>query len=173
MADRGAIPLPEPLAYFLTWTTYGTWLPGDKRGWVRYRRGWQIPDPVKKLEATARMTDDACRLNDQGRRVVEATIASHCRIRNWTLHAVNCRSNHLHIVVMASEHPDALRDQFKAWCTRRLKELQQRRKASGSRQSVPVRKRWWAERGSKRYINDADSLEAAILYVLEAQDKPR
>ena len=25
----------EPLAYFLTWTTYGTWLPGDERGWNR------------------------------------------------------------------------------------------------------------------------------------------
>ena len=27
-------PMPEPLAYYLTWTTYGTWLPGDERGWV-------------------------------------------------------------------------------------------------------------------------------------------
>jgi hypothetical protein len=25
-------PQPEPLAYFLTWSTYGTWLPGDERG---------------------------------------------------------------------------------------------------------------------------------------------
>ena len=25
-------PLPEPLAYFLTWPTYGTWLPGDGSG---------------------------------------------------------------------------------------------------------------------------------------------
>ncbi len=25
-------PMPEPLAYFLTWPTYGTWLPGDERG---------------------------------------------------------------------------------------------------------------------------------------------
>jgi hypothetical protein len=25
----------EPLAYFPTWTTYGTWLPGDDRGWRR------------------------------------------------------------------------------------------------------------------------------------------
>jgi hypothetical protein len=23
----------DPIAYFLTWTTYGTWLPGDERGW--------------------------------------------------------------------------------------------------------------------------------------------
>ena len=30
-------PLPEPLAYFLTWPTYGTWLPGDERGWVEYQ----------------------------------------------------------------------------------------------------------------------------------------
>ena len=36
-------PLPEPLAYFLTWPTYGTWLPGDERGWVEYRHGWQLP----------------------------------------------------------------------------------------------------------------------------------
>jgi hypothetical protein len=25
----------SPLAYFLIWTTYGTWLPGDERGWNR------------------------------------------------------------------------------------------------------------------------------------------
>ena len=43
-------PLPEPLAYFLTWPTYGTWLPGDERGWVEYRHGWQLPDPARKRE---------------------------------------------------------------------------------------------------------------------------
>jgi hypothetical protein len=32
-------PLPDPLAYFLTWATYGTWLPGDERGWIQYHRG--------------------------------------------------------------------------------------------------------------------------------------
>ena len=25
----------EPIAYFITWTTYGTWLPGEERGWRR------------------------------------------------------------------------------------------------------------------------------------------
>ncbi len=35
----------EPLGYFLTWVTYGTWLPGDERGWVEYQRGWKLPDP--------------------------------------------------------------------------------------------------------------------------------
>ena len=27
----------EPLAYFITWTVYGTWLQGDVRGWRRHR----------------------------------------------------------------------------------------------------------------------------------------
>ena len=107
MSDRGREnegPLPEPLAYFLTWSTYGTW-PGDERGWIEYRRGWQLPDPARKLEAEARMTDDACVLDLDQRKIVEATIAEHCGIRSWVLHAVNCRSNHLHVVVTAGLPP--------------------------------------------------------------------
>src|SRR5262245_48578581 len=115
-------PMPEPLAYFLTWATYGTWLPGDERGWVKYGYGWQLPDPIRKLEAEARMTEEACILDPEQRRLVENTIANHCRIRGWQLHAVNCRTNHLHVVVSAARDADTVREQFKAWCTRKLKE---------------------------------------------------
>src|SRR5256885_16629826 len=93
--------MPEPLAYFLTWATYGTWLPGDERGWVEYRHGWRLPDPVRKLEAAAKMTEDACLLDPEQRAVVERQIAETCRVRGWVLHAVNCRSNHAHVVVTA------------------------------------------------------------------------
>ena len=118
-------PMPDPLAYFLTWATYGTWLPGDERGWIKYRQGWQLPDSARELEAKAKMTEDACVLDRQQRDLVEQTIRDHCEIRGWQLHAVNnCRTNHLHIVVSAKLHPDRIRTQFKAWCTRRLKELE-------------------------------------------------
>jgi hypothetical protein len=60
-------PLPMALVYFLTWPTYGTWLPGDERGWVEYRHGWQLPDSIRKLEAEARMTEDACTLDTEER----------------------------------------------------------------------------------------------------------
>jgi hypothetical protein len=63
LARENEPPMPEPLAYFFTWSTYGTWLPGDERGWVEYRHGWQLPDVVRKLEAEARMTEDACRFD--------------------------------------------------------------------------------------------------------------
>jgi REP element-mobilizing transposase RayT len=173
MTDSGEAPLSDPVAYFLTWPTYGTWLPGDERGWVQRSHGWRLPDTTRQLEAAARMTEDACRLNDQQRRLVESTIGEHCRIRNWTLHAVNCRTNHLHVVVTAAKHPDKVRDELKAWCTRRLKELQQRQISTGSESLSPMRQKWWAERGSNRFLNDQNSLEAAILYVRDAQDTPR
>src|SRR5437868_352228 len=152
--------MPDPLAYFLTWSTYGTWLPGDERGWVDYHHGFQLPDPIRKLESAARMSEDACLLDAEQRRLVETTIADHCRIRGWTLHAVNCRSNHLHVVVTAGTHPDKVRSQLKAWCTAKLKELDLERAAFGSQGPPSIREQWWAERGSKRYINDEDSLEA-------------
>jgi hypothetical protein len=157
-------PMPEPLAFLLTWTTYGTWLPGDPRGWVLRGRGIQRPDPVQKKCVQQRMTEPACTLDKQERDIVEQTVAEHCRIRDWMLHAVNCRSNHAHVVVSAGRHPEEVRDQFKAWCTRTLKELQ-------SSRSPNRRVKWWTERGSQRYLGDAESLEAAIHYVLETQEK--
>jgi REP element-mobilizing transposase RayT len=159
----------EPLAYMLTWATYGTWLPGDRRGWVRYRHGFQDSDPRVEVEAAARMGETACRLNSRERRIVEETIAAHCGVRNWTLHAVNCRSNHVHVVVSAGVHPDMVCEQFKAWCSRELKKHQRAHAST----DVAIRERWWAARGSKRYLKDEQSLEAAIIYVRDAQDAPR
>src|SRR5262249_3348105 len=152
-------PLPEALAYFLTWPTYGTWLPGDERGWVKYRKSWQRPDPIRKREAEARMSEDACVLDSQQRQLVEKTIADHCEVLSWNLHAVNCRSNPLHVVLTAPIRPKQVQMQFKAWCTRRLKEFECRLRGTAIDDSS-VRKEWWAERGSQRWLNDEDSLEA-------------
>jgi REP element-mobilizing transposase RayT len=165
-------PLPEPLAYFLTWATYGTWLPGDERGWVKYGEGLQLPDPIRKLEAEALMIEGACRLDEQQRDIVEKTIADHCTIRAWHLFATNCRSNHLHVIVNANRDPDEVRKQFKAWCTRKLKELERERTALAPPGPEEIRTQWWAERGSKRFLNDEESLEAAIRYVRDGQDPP-
>ncbi len=158
--------MPDPLAYFLTWPTYGTWLPGDDRGWVEYQRGWQLPDAARKLEAQAKMTDQACVLNAEQREVVERTIREHCEIRGWELFAVNCRTNHVHVVVAADRTPEIVVRQLKAWCSRRLKELERTRRSG---EQYNEREQWWAERGSRRWLNDENSLDGAILYVQEGQ----
>ena len=153
--------MEDPIGYFLAWVTYGTWLPGDARGWVEYRHGWQLPDPVREMEAKARMAEDSCRLSSRQRDAVEPQIAETCRQPSWRLHAVQCRSNHVHVVLSAADgYPKKVRADLKAWATRRLKEC-----------FDAQRDNWWAERGSIRYLYDERSLEAAIVYVTDGQDR--
>jgi len=96
--------MEDVIGYFLTWTTYGTWLPGDERGWHDWRQGWHPADRRIAEYARSTMTEEAVILNDAQRKVVEATIEKHCQIRNWHLWARNCRTNHVHVVVTASSY---------------------------------------------------------------------
>ena len=157
-------PSPEPLAYFLTWPTYGTWLPGDERGWVEFRHGWQLPDPARKREAQARLRRKMPAFSTRTRRrLVELTIADHCRVRGWDFDTVNCRSNHVHVIVAGDREPKEIREQFKAWCTRRLKALQQERLrplSAHDSSAAAIRQKWWAERGSALSVNDEEGLES-------------
>ena len=50
----------RPLAYFLTFTTYGTWLHGDGRGSVDREHNqpgepWPEPDPARREGSAARL----------------------------------------------------------------------------------------------------------------------
>lgn len=149
-----------PLAYFITWTTYGTWLPGDDRWWQRKGIGSQQPPNKLTLDsAREKMKESAFLMNPEQRTVVERTIKKHCQVRGWKLHAVNARSNHVHVVVTASGYrPELVRDQFKSWCTRRLKE------------TVKHRERFWTARASCRWINHDEDLDSVVIYTLQAQD---
>ena len=145
-------------AVFSTWTTYGTWLPGDERGWFQRARGFQSAETLRTLEAALRMTDDAATLDGDQRSLVEATIAAHCGFRGWKLHAVNCRSNHVHVVVTAPNRTrEVPREQFKAWCSRKLSE------------AGPARKNWQSERGWDVDLDDDESLAVVVDYVNERQ----
>ncbi len=163
-------PLPEPLAYFLTWTTYGTWLPGDDRGWTDSKLGWQAPDESRVIDAKIRMQEHARTLNPAQRRVVEEQITETCKHHRWTLLAANCRSNHVHVVVNAPLHPKVVSSRLKAWCTRRLKEFE-KQFPIGTRSNPSILNRWWSEGGSHRFINDEAGLEAAVDYVRNGQDR--
>jgi REP element-mobilizing transposase RayT len=152
--------MAEPLAYFITWTTYGTWLPGDARGWVEAGVfGIQAADAMREQAAREHLVGPPVYLGVQERDISIATIRDHCTIRRWELHAVNARSNHVHVVVTAPGYkPDPVMVQFKAWCTRRLNEQ--------GRRSL---ERWWTKGGSTRWINDVQYLLNATHYVTDLQ----
>ena len=149
----------EPLAYHLTWTTHGTWLPGDPRGWIEEGKpGVRTGDPHRQRLARQHLTDEPVCLTDEQRQLVEATVQAHCGLRGWTLHAVNVRTNHVHVVVTADLPPDHVLIQFKAWCSRRL---------SDCVEAAP--RAWWTKGGSTKWINDEAYLQNAIAYVLHGQ----
>lgn len=79
--DPGSGVMDEPLAYFLTWTTYGSWLPGDERGWVDKPGQIREPDADRREAARRLMTEDELTLDNAQRSIVESTIEDHCRIR--------------------------------------------------------------------------------------------
>lgn len=114
------------------------------------------------------MAEDACRLAPHQRIRVNKQVAQTCRHKHWLLHAVNCRSNHVHVVLSSPAKPSTIREQLKAWCTRRLNEQQAELGIANSQ----WRSNWWGERGSIRSILNEDDLAAAIDYVLNQQDNP-
>src|SRR4051794_28075076 len=143
--------MADPLAYHITWTTYGTWLHGDERGWVESGRFEVLPpDPRREEVARGRMAASPTRLDVARRCLVEQTIRDHCAIRRWALHTLNARSNHVHVVVSADVSPEAVMNQLKAWCSRRLTAHAAATEAGPAR----GRRRWWTEHGSTKWIND-------------------
>jgi REP element-mobilizing transposase RayT len=158
--------MSPPLGYFLTWTCYGTWLHGDPRGSVNRHFnevGYETLRPNAALQhhEAAQASGPPVHLDNASRAVIERAIRDHCAFRHWCLHAVNVRTNHAHVVVTCpcETPPDQVLVQFKSWATRRLRE------AGLFAQEADI----WTKGGSKRWLNDGESLARAVDYVLNQQ----
>jgi REP element-mobilizing transposase RayT len=163
--------------WLLTWTTYGTWLPGDNRGFVGNIRdeggpyvihnqpGTKCDGENPRLAAHAKAVQKlrTVRLTRDQAATVCKQIQATAEFRRWTLFAVAVMANHVHIVVGVSSDPEPstlLRD-FKSYCARAL-----------NKTSAPgADRRWWTKSGSTRKVPDDASIRAAIRYVRN-QDWP-
>lgn len=150
-----------PLALFITWTTYGSWLSGDIRGWRKWKRGQRPPQPHLENWCRDRLSEQPVLLNQAQRQLVEHVLQEHAHVRGWLIHASSVRSNHVHIVVTAAAIPRIVRDQFKANSTRVLR-------------APPfqiVNKKVWSKGGDIQFIDTQQDLEQVDLYVTEAQGR--
>ena len=153
--------MKDLVTYFITWTTYGTWLPGDVRGWRKMKQGNQIPQPRLEEWCRERMKGDTVILSPKHRAKVEAVSREHAEVRCWKLHAINVRSNHVHIAVTSDKPPKITRDQFKANGTRVLREDP----------DAITDEKIWTRGGDTEIIEGEYDLECVIEYILEEQDK--
>lgn len=103
-----------PLAYLITFRTFGTWLHGDERGSMdRHGKniyGTQRIAPNSKLQSRMRENSAAVQfmLDGPKRSIVDTAIRNVCDVRNYKLIAINIRTNHGHAVVSAQVKPEAI-----------------------------------------------------------------
>ena len=95
-----------PLAYFITFSCYGTWLHGGKETSVD--RHHNIPKTeflpfnyVRQISATKRMLETPYFLDEPQRQIVLNTIKEVCQYQGWVLIAAHVRTNHIHLIVHA------------------------------------------------------------------------
>jgi REP element-mobilizing transposase RayT len=155
-----------PLAYLLTFRTYGTWLHGDARGSVQRRTNNRYGGP--KITPSVPLTDAMSEarkemgflLDAQQRKSVELAIIEVCEYRRYLLHALNVLPNHGHAVVSAQLRPEKIVNDFKAYATRRLRK----------EWLVSADERVWSRGASTRYLWKAHHVDGAIDYVKYCQE---
>ncbi len=151
-------------ALFLTWTTYGNWLPGDDRGWTDHRRSDAPSQREERAERLAkwsaiRMNEREYTVSGRARLIVDRAIREHIEHKGWRLLALNVRTNHVHVVLQANRRGSLVMTELKAWSTRALRAAD----SAGSDQRV------WTRHGSTRQIVGEEPLRRAIEYVTNEQ----
>ena len=157
----------QPLAYFITFSTYGTWLHGEVPGSVdrhhnEFGTPWLTPDSNRKSQVQARMSQEPYSLDEPRRTIVRDAIVAECQFRGWRLLALHVRSNHLHLVVTADREPEfvmrSCKSQASKWLNRAGFDNAERKR--------------WTTHGSTKYLWTEESVAEKIDYTLNQQGQP-
>jgi REP element-mobilizing transposase RayT len=170
------MPVAVPgFALLITWTCYGTWLPGDRRGYVsntlrkdgtfapkQNERGTQftVDDHPTWQNAKQLQKYPSAKLDmltaDQA---AQAMLAA-CEARDWRILRAALMWNHVHVVIGSC--PDQGSD-----IRRVLKGVSQSELNRGKSQPI----RWWTAGGSDRYLHGEPAIQRAINYVANQNGK--
>lgn len=154
------------LAYFITFTTYGTWLHGTDKGMGsvddehnQFGAPFIAPDTRRLSAARDAMKQPPYALDTLRRTIVRDAIVGLAAEKEWRLWALHVRSNHVHVVVSADREPGRLMSDMKARASRELNRL-------GIDHAGRMR---WTRHGSTRYLFEWPAVEASIRYTLDEQ----
>ena len=162
--------------WFLTWTMYGQWLPGDPRGSVtRIELRGQSHREEQDAFGTPR-TEAIPDLNESARKRLKCDpiyltlehaekllpqFQETAEIRKWLLVGTAIMANHIHVVVGVPDDPDPedlLRD-LKAYGSRKL----------NRKFGKPKSETWWTQSGSKRKLPDRVAIRNAVQYLRDQE----
>jgi REP element-mobilizing transposase RayT len=140
------------VGYMVTWTTYGSWLPGDKRGYVD--NGKTLLGDVKILERNRkRQKSSIVKLNAREKEIVKRTILVEAEKIDHKIEALSVYSNHIHLLARPhTESIEKLAGRYKSMTTRAL--WQKGRKG-----------RIWTKGYDKRFCFSEEEIANRIKYV--------
>lgn len=154
------------LAYFITFTTYGTWLHGSAKGLGsvdsehdEYGTPFVAPDAGREQRERAAMTQPPYVMSAAERDIVCRAFVDLAGERGWRLLAAHVRSNHAHVVIAAERDPGRIMSDLKGRASRDLN-----RAGFDSTE----RKRW-TRHGSTKHLFRTDEVEAKVRYTLDEQ----
>ncbi len=141
------------LGYMVTWTTFGTWLQGDRRGYVK---NGQIKNKNKNLELANKRFQKTNRvhLNNKQKEMAETMIKKEAERIGQKLLAIAVCSNHIHLVLIKhNESIESSVSRYKNVATKALKE-------------TGLKNRIWTRGFDKRFCFTEDDLKKKIRYVI-------
>lgn len=153
-----------PLAYFITFRTYASWLHGDERLSVsRAQNVYQSPkiNPNTNLKNQMQALQKQSSIiftHLQGEIILNAAVDT-CNQQGWRLYALHIRSNHVHLTVKADCKPESVMTKIKSRATFFL------RKHSEFSKDQKI----WSRHGSTKYIWSPESLYYSSDYTVERQ----
>jgi hypothetical protein len=140
------------LGYMVTWTTYGTWLQGDKRGFVKKGKILEANKGLEQANKEMR-SGNGVKLKKGQREVVRIAIVQEAERIGEKVLAMSVWSNHVHVVIEGGGKPvDKIVSRFKNAAYYALREH-------------GVEGRVWTSGYDKRFCFDEKSLRKRIEYV--------
>lgn len=140
------------VGYMATWTTYGTWLQGDKRGYVKDGKVLQADTGLEKANKKLQRFEIVCLTLEQKKIVEDAVLKEAERIGQKILALAVC-SNHIHLVVSSgNESIENTVSRYKNVANSALKK-------------TGLTKRVWTRGFDKRFCFSGEQLEQKIEYV--------
>ena len=115
----------SPLAYHITFGTYGTRLHGDSRGTVdRSANNPGDPiigsDPDRWEFERSRLRFKPVELTPAQRQLIELVLPSVCERGGWQLHIGSAKKDHCHILLTSERDGEAVRKWIKRWLGEQL-----------------------------------------------------
>ena len=138
--------------YMATWTTYGTWLQGSERGYVK---DGQIRGPLAKLKEANKkaQADRRFILTQENRELVRKAIFEEAARLGQKIHAMAISTTHIHLVL-------GVTDELIETAVARYK-----RAATKALRGIGVVGKVWTRGYDKRFCFDEKELRQRINYV--------